>query len=124
MAHAVSDEEGNARAPESCERSRESKSAGSALGGILLRKPESIDGKVSSAKAEKEQANEKPGKRCRPEIEDLPERQRDKHHHQCKEEGERSAATEPFSEPWHGETTQYGRKGNQHDAPGRQLRRL
>lgn len=50
MAHAASDEQGNARTAKTRERRGESKGAGPALRGILLGEPKRVDSKVGAAK--------------------------------------------------------------------------
>ena len=122
MPDAASHQERNSCAAKSGERSGESERAGAAFRGILLGQPERIDGEVGAAETQKEQANEKPWERARSKVEDLAERERDEHHHQSEEEGERSAPTEPLRQPRHGQAAENRGKRNQHHSPGGDLR--
>src|ERR1700692_4761436 len=101
MAHARADEEGDSRAAKSRERCGKGEGAGAALRGILLRQPESIDGEIGAAQAQKKEAGKKPGKRARAEIEDFAERERDKYHHQRKVNSQRAASSHLFGKPGH-----------------------
>src|SRR5947208_6411456 len=71
--NARADEKGDCGAAKSGKRSGKSEGAGAALGWVLFREPERVDGKIRAAKSKEEKANEKPGQRRRAEIENLSE---------------------------------------------------
>src|SRR5580700_8274154 len=122
MPHAASHQKRNACAPESREGSGESERTGAAFCGILLGQPESVDREVSPAQTQEEQTEKKHGEGARSKVEHLAEGERDKHHHQRKENRERAAPAKSFRQPRHRQTSENRSKRNQHDAPRSQLR--
>ena len=67
------------------ERSGKGESAGAALGRVLFREPEGVNGEIGSAKTKEKKTNEEPGQRGRSEIEDFSERERNEDRHQREE---------------------------------------
>src|SRR5260370_18881169 len=113
MLNAGADQKGDPGAAETRKGSGEGKSARPAFGRVLLRQPQGINRKIRAAKTEKEKANQEPGERCSPEIENHSKRERDEDHHQREKESQGAAPSEFFREPGHRETTQNCRKGDE-----------
>src|SRR5690242_14717374 len=116
-----SHQECDRRSAKSRKRGGESKGARAALGWILFRQPECIDGKIRTAESEKEKANEKPRKRSAPKVENFPKRQADEGQHQRKIKCQCAAPAKFFREPGHRQASKNGREGNEHGSARSEL---
>src|SRR5712664_1508766 len=123
MLNAGSDQKGDSRSAKSRNGRGKGESARAAFRRILLRQPQGVNGKIRAAKTKKEKANKKPGKRGRPEIENLSKRERDEGQHQREKKSQCSAPAEFFREPRHRQAAQNRRKRNQHGRSRSELRR-
>src|SRR5712664_154214 len=123
MLNAGTDQKGDSRSAKSRNGRGKGESARAAFRRILLRQPQRVNSKIRPAETKKEKANKKPRKRGRPEIENLPKRERDEGQHQRDKKSQCSAPAEFFREPRHGQAAQYRRKSNQHGRPRSKLRR-
>src|SRR5712672_746930 len=122
MLDSSSYQEGDGRSAKSRDRGGESKGARAALGWILLRQPERIDGKIRATESEKEKTNEEPSERGGAKIENFAKRQGDEGQHQNKIRCKCAAPPEFFREPGHRETAQNRTKRNEHGRSRSELR--
>ena len=115
-------QERDAGGQEAAERGGEGEGAAAALGAVLFRQPERVDGEIGAADAEEEEAGHEPRQGVAAEIEDVAEAERDADEHQDEEEGERAAASDAGGQGGNQEAAQDGAGGEQHDGPGGELR--
>src|ERR1039457_279213 len=92
--YAAAHQEGDAGGDDPAERGGESEGAAAALGAILFRQPERVDGEVGAADAQEEEADQEPEQRVFAKIEHVPQAERDEQKHQEEIEAQRSAAPE------------------------------
>src|SRR5580704_1960384 len=121
MPDARSHQKGDSSTAESGKRGGKGECAGPAFRGVLLGQPKGIDGEVSTTQSQKKETKEKPWKRGRSKIENFAEGERDEHHHQSKENRQRTASSQPFGKPRHRHAAENGSERDQHDSPGREL---
>src|SRR6266404_5760925 len=124
MLNASANQKSDPGSAKSRKGSGESEGAGAALGGILLWQPQRVNGKIRSAKTEKEQADKEPRKSRRAKIEDLSKRERDEDRHHGEIKCESPAPAEFFREPGHRQATEDGGESDEHGCSGRELRSL
>ena len=122
MPDSCSNQEGDSGPAKSSERRGKGESASAAFRRILLGQPERIDSEVGATQAQEEKANKKPRKRRGSEIENFPERECNKHHHQSEENGESTASAQPLSKPGHRQAAKNRSERDHHDSPGGELR--
>src|SRR5712664_1903216 len=124
MLNAGTDQKGDSRSAKSRNGRGKSESARAAFRRILLRQPQRVNSKIRSAEAKEEKAKKKPGKRGRPEIENLSKRERDEGQHQREKKSQGPAPSEFLRKPRHRQAAHNRRKRNKHSGARSELRRM